>query len=202
MKGLLIKDFSVLTRQMRIFLVMIVVFAMLPSTSINLSYFAVIYAAMMPYTSLAYDERSKWDQLAGTMPYSKKEIVLSKYILGWCFIAATALIALAAGAVASRFYNNTGYALGIALSVCVAVIMMDITLPAMFRIGVERGRMFFTLIMVLLACSAGGLVGSVIDTADAQPLLRLLNLIFPAAAVILTFISIPLSAWLYARRDR
>lgn len=74
MKGLLIKDFSVLTRQMRIFLVMIVVFAMLPSTSINLSYFAVIYAAMMPYTSLAYDERSKWDQLAGTCPIPKRKL--------------------------------------------------------------------------------------------------------------------------------
>ena len=200
MRGLLIKDLSVLTRQMRIFLLMIVFFAVLPNS--NMVFFAVIYAAMMPYSTLAYDERSKWDQIANVMPYSKKEIVLSKYMLGWCFVAGTFLIAMAAETVESLFHIGSVSLTGAALAVCVAVIMMDLTLPPMFRLGVERGRMFFILIMVFLACGGAGLVGGAVGNAGAQSLLHLLKLILPAAAAILTLISVPLSIHLYSNRDR
>lgn len=201
MKGLLIKDLSILTRQMRVFLVMIVFFAVLPGS--NMATFAVIYAAMMPYSTLAYDERSKWDQLAGMMPYSKTEIVLSKYILGWCFVAGTALLSVIAGLVESRLFNKVSSPQAAVLAACAAVIMMDITLPPMFRFGVERGRMFFILIMVILGCGGASLIGGAVgDAADARTLLSLLELALPAAAAVLTLISVPLSIRLYANRDR
>ena len=44
MKGLILKDFYVLTKQMRIFLIMIVILGLMPS--INTNVFAVVYAAM------------------------------------------------------------------------------------------------------------------------------------------------------------
>ena len=60
MKALMLKDTYVIWRQMKYFLVMILIFSALPSGFNNA--FAVVYAAMLPYTALAYDERSKWDQ--------------------------------------------------------------------------------------------------------------------------------------------
>lgn len=200
MKGLLIKDLSVLTQKMRVFLLMIVFLAVLPNS--NMVFFSIIYAAMMPYTTLAYDERSKWDQLADVMPYSKKEIVLSKYVLGWCFVAGAFLISMAARIVESHLHLGSASLTGIILSVCVAVIMMDVTLPPMFRLGVERGRMLFILIMVLLACGGAGLVEGVVGNADARALLSMLKFVLPSAAVVLTLISVPLSIRLYASRDR
>lgn len=68
MKGLFIKDLYTLAKQMKIFLLMIVVFAVVPNGS--MAGFAIVYSAMLPMTSLAYDERSHWDELAATMPYS------------------------------------------------------------------------------------------------------------------------------------
>ena len=65
---------------MKIFLVLLVAFALIPGYS--MSAFAVMYAAMLPMTALAYDERSKWDTLAAMMPYSTGALVLSKYLLG------------------------------------------------------------------------------------------------------------------------
>ena len=86
MKGLLLKDWYTLTRQLKFILAMLVFFSILPGYS-TVS-FALVYAAMLPITALAYDERSKWDELAAMMPYSVRELVLSKYILGLlCFIA-------------------------------------------------------------------------------------------------------------------
>jgi len=103
-KGLLLKDLYVLMRQMKIFLVMIVIFALVPGGSMTV--FAVVYAGMMPYTALAYDERCKWDVLAGMMPYTKRQIVLSKYVLGYLFVLGTAVFSLLAHITSSAYVKS------------------------------------------------------------------------------------------------
>ena len=87
MTALLLKDYYVIFRQMKIFLLLILVFSCIPGTFY--STFAVVYASMLPYTALAYDERSRWDQMAAMMPYSARDVVLSKYLFGWIAVAAT-----------------------------------------------------------------------------------------------------------------
>ena len=47
---------------------------------------------MLVITSLAYDERSRWDRYALTMPVSRKEMVLSKYLLGLILLTFALLI--------------------------------------------------------------------------------------------------------------
>ena len=89
MKALIIKDTYVIWRQMKYFLVLILLFSALPSGFNNA--FAVIYTSMLPYTALAYDERSKWDQLAAMMPYSTRDAVRSKYVFGWLCIGGAAV---------------------------------------------------------------------------------------------------------------
>ena len=200
MKGLLLKDLYVLTRQMRIFLLMVLVFAVLPD--LNTTVFAVVYAAMMPYTALAYDERSKWDQLAGTMPYAVRDIVLSKYVLGWLFMGAAGAVALAAGAIERQFLDHTaGAPLAIALSFCSGLIVMAITLPPMFRFGVERGRMALLFIIIAIVCGSAGVISNLTSSPDAAALLSLLEVVLPAAAAALTLISIPLAVRLYQKRS-
>ena len=66
MKGLLIKDWKTLLKQMKVMLVIVVVLACIPGT--YMAAFALFYAAMLPITALAYDERAKWDELAAMMP--------------------------------------------------------------------------------------------------------------------------------------
>ncbi|MEA4890523.1 MAG: ABC-2 transporter permease [Clostridiaceae bacterium] len=73
MKGLLLKDYYTLFKQAKIFILLILVFAVMPGES--MTSFAVVYAAMLPITALAYDERAKWDSLAAMMPYSVRNIV-------------------------------------------------------------------------------------------------------------------------------
>lgn len=199
MKGLLLKDLYVLTRQMRMFLVIILIFSVLPGN--NMTIFAVVYSAMMPYTALAYDERSKWDQMAGMMPYSTRDIVLSKYVLGWLFSAAAVLVSLIANSIESHFISTPGSPLFVVMSFFIGLIMMAITLPPMFYFGVERGRMFFILLIVILACGSAGLISGLANTPAAAALLALLKPLLPAAAVVLTLISVPLSIRLYQKRS-
>lgn len=62
MKGLLRKDFYTIIRQLKLYLVLVAVFACVPGGS--MAAFTVVYAAMLPFTALAYDERAGWDMLA------------------------------------------------------------------------------------------------------------------------------------------
>ena len=79
MKALLWKDICLLRRQLRLFIFAMLVFAAIPNSYIQL--FAVAYASMLPYNTIALDEQSHWDQLAAMMPYSDRDVVLKANIL-------------------------------------------------------------------------------------------------------------------------
>ena len=199
MKALILKDTYVIWRQMKYFLVMILLFSALPSGFNNA--FAVVYAAMLPYTALAYDERSKWEQMAAVMPSSTRDIVLGKYVFGWLCIAAAAVLSLllqaALSLVSSRVFSPAMMVMSALGGLCI----LAISLPVMFRFGVEKGRMAMFLI-IFLVCGTAGAISSIAVSGDGAkfsfqgPALVILLI----AAVVLTAVSVPLSQRFYRQR--
>ena len=202
MSALILKDFYVLWRQARYFLILILVFSAIPG-SFNAT-FAVVYTAMLPYTAMAYDERSKWDQLAATMPYSHRDLVLSKYLFGWLAAGAAVCISLLLQSVISVvFHLSVTFSPTVSLlAFCTSLCILALTLPLMFRFGVEKARlvMFLT---IFLVCGAAGMMGSLEEAAANSGLLFpvLVTTGLPAAALVLTAISIPLSICLFKKRE-
>ena len=136
-------------KQTRVLLILILLFSCLPGAFYPT--FAVVYAAILPYTAMAYDERSKWDELAAMMPYTAKAIVGSKYALGLLLIGSISLLSAASQVVVSVVQHvplNTETLISIPLVACGALLMMLIDLPLMFRLGVEKGRIIY----ILLTC--------------------------------------------------
>ena len=199
MSALILKDYYVIFRQMRIFLLLVLVFSCIPGAFY--STFAVVYASMLPYTALAYDERSHWDQMAAMMPYSDRDLVLSKYVFGWLSTAAAAAATFVLQTVLAAVWSGAeGPSVPvILLSVCVAVCILDITLPMMFRFGVEKARLAMFLIIFLVCASAGAI--SVIDQSGG-PDFGFQMWAPPAVAVVMTAVSVPLSVRFYGRRRR
>lgn len=199
MSALLLKDFYTLMRQMRIFLLLIVVFAVLPGFS--MSSFAVVYAAMLPITALAYDERSKWDSLAAMMPYTPRQIVVSKYLLGYIGIIFAAILAFAAQSITAAVQNSavsSSELLTLLLVTCVASIFFAASMPFMFKLGVEKGRILLFILVAAIAGSAmvGGdkLIGY-IDTVQSETTRLLLFAI--GGSILVNLISIALSIRFY-----
>ena len=204
MKALIQKDVYVLWKQMRIFLLVMLI-VMVGNGSFG-SVFVVIWCSMLPYTALAYDERCKWDQMAAMMPYSPRDLVLSKYVLGWLCAGAASAVVLAVQAIIRVLHlpMATGTPLAALMSFCASAGVLAVTLPVMIRFSVERGRMVMFLV-IFLVCGAAGTLGTVAISVDQtaggiQDLLGLFVLILPVAAVVLTAVSIPLSMRLYAAR--
>ena len=191
MKGLLLKDWYTLIKQMKIMLVLMLVFACIPGYS--MAAFAVVYAAMLPVTALAYDERSKWDELAAMLPYSVREIVGGKYVLGVAAVVAAGAAAAVAQLILSRFgwtQFDTEAAIALLFTACLALIMLAINLPVMFRLGVEKGRVLFTIL--ICASAAAGVIlsdelSALIDGIGSPAMAALVLLAIAAAAQVISF---------------
>ena len=199
MSALILKDYYVIFRQMRIFLLLVLVFSCIPGAFY--STFAVVYASMLPYTALAYDERSHWDQMAAMMPYSDRDVVLGKYAFGWIGVAIAAAATFVLQTVLAAVWSGAeGPSVPvILLSVCVAVCILDITLPMMFRFGVEKARLAMLLI-IFLVCAGAGAVSAIGQSGG--PDFGFQMWAPPVVAVVMTAVSVPLSIRFYSRRGR
>ena len=149
MMGLILKDLLTISRH-RIYFIMIIGFALIPDSF--LSNFVIIFGAMLPITAIAYDERSKWNELQSMMPYSDKEVIYSKYILGYFIIAAVTVLSYILHLVLSLFiveYKALIDSSIIILILGLALIISAINMPIMFKFGVEKGRFAFIGLMAL-----------------------------------------------------
>ena len=166
MKALVLKDFYVLWKQMRVVILILVLMSVVGG--IFNSVFVVVWCALLPFTAMAYDERSHWDQLAAMMPYSKRDIVLSKYVLGWLCMAAATLISAVLQVAAFKFTHEAPTLSALAMSFLGGLIALDLTLPTVFRFGVERGRWGFMIIVFGVAILGGAVAGTEIGRASCR----------------------------------
>ena len=204
MKGLLLKDFFTLSKSLRMFLLLILVFACLPGY--NMAIFAVVYASLLPVTALSYDERCKWDTLAAMSPYSPAEMVISKYLLGYVGILLASVLALTVHSVYGLFSSSPdgGYISSIAGGAASGLLILALTLPAMYKFGVEKGRIAF---FVILAVTFGAVAG-LSALADKGELTRFslqmgtgTGIVILLAVLLLNVLSILLSIRFYSRRE-
>ena len=201
MSALLLKDYYVIFRQMKIFLLLILVFSCIPGTFY--STFAVVYASMLPYTALAYDERSKWDQLAAMMPYSARDIVTEKYVFGWIAALGTLALTLVLRLV-SQYLLHLGEGASAEMLLIAffgSLIAMAVTLPMMFRFGVEKGRLAMLLLIGLICGGAAGVAG--METFAVGSVQNLPVLLLAAAlAIAVNAVSLPIAVRCYAAREK
>lgn len=202
MRGLLLKDLLNLRKQSKVYLLLIVFYSIIGFTNRNTAMFGgmiSIVAAMIPITALAYDERSKWDGYALTMPLSRGTLVLSRYILGLIFIGAASILSFAFSAFLSEgnLYENLMSNL---IVLAVGIILMSVIIPLLFKYGVEKGR----ILMMVILFAPTGLIMLLPKLGFAMPneetLISFLNSI-PVIAVILLVISVFMSISIYKKKE-
>ena len=199
MKGLLYKDWTMLWKQGRMYLLLILIFAVVPQ--FTRAGFAMAYAAILPYSIIAYDEQSKWPRLAIMMPYTDGQLVLSKYVLSWIGMILVMVVS-AISRTADYFINGQTVLLNeyqeVIIFTAASSLFSAIVLPLVFRFGVERGRLMFIPVII------GGVIAVVVGGEHIAPHLRTITLwmavlIALAIAVAANLISVNLSRKLFRR---
>lgn len=200
MKSLILKDFYVLRKQLWLYAAVVIVFQTFQN-GMGL-FITFLYAALLPATAFAYDDQSKWDMMELMLPYSVRQIVLSRYCVGW--IAAPCLTALAL--LARRLMRMEGvsdFRLMLA-GLFASLALLAVTMPIYFRFDAEKSRLVRILALGLVCGILGAGVASLgvanAALSDKTPWGMVWGAL--AAAVVLTAVSIPLSALAWERRHR
>lgn len=202
MRGLILKDLLGMKSYFKFFAIIIAI-CLIPAVTMGkgdfstgfIGSFCTFIGGMLCFVSFAYDKAYGWDNYVLTLPYTRKQIVLGKYLFSLLIIG----IGAGLGAAVNFVLTATGIAqmdaetwMVVALLGCAVILFVSITVPLMFRFGPEKARIIVILLFmvpfVLMAAFGDGDGGSRMDiVAAAMPLLPVIS---AAALVISWFCSI------------
>ena len=174
---------------------------------------------MISLSTFSYDEMSKSNKYILTLPVTRKEIVLEKYVLA---IGATILggilgfiVTLLVGNVMNYLRPDNLIDINIETLLATSVggmfgisLIQSIQIPSIFKWGAEKGRiqMFIVLfVLVIIGAIAGFLLKQAELTVDIEKLENILNNFGLVALILLSclmyFISYKISYKIYKNKE-
>ncbi len=160
MRGLLIKDIELLLVQKRtlfIFVFICAIMSISSDTSFVIGYLTFI-GAMMANSTISYDEADNGMIFLSSMPHTRKDYVREKYLFAYGLVVACYVISIMLFEISTlirhvdmtllELLNNTMMIWGIAF------IVIAFMLPPVLKYGMEKGRIIWMLIMVVIMVGA------------------------------------------------
>jgi len=165
MKGLLLKDWYMMKKYCRYYFFVcigFIILSIMSSGNMFFVFYPCLLCGMIPVNLLGYDERSRWTEYVGTLPYTKTQIVSAKYLIG-LFTQITMLTAICITQSVKMNVEGTfvlkEFLVLMMLLLIMATVASSLTLPFIFKYGVEKGRGAYY-VMIGLVCA-----GSIIATS-------------------------------------
>ena len=164
MKGLLLKDWYMMKKYCRSYLLISVCFVILSLVSEGNMFFVFypcLLCGMIPVNLLGYDERSRWTEYAGALPCTRAQIVSAKYLIGlFAQIAVLTVNSIAQGIklTVDGSFVLTEFLVLVMMMLIMATVTSSLTLPFVFKLGVEKGRSAYY-VTVGVVC-AGSIIAS------------------------------------------
>lgn len=219
-KGLMIKDFLQLKSYRKTLIIYLIIFGMTSiSQEIQNGFASILTVAMtlgfgmFSIASFHYDEMAKAERYILTLPITRKEYVIAKYI----FVILATIIGSVIGIVASFLVHlgvsqqipNLEDLLGAAIGGIVGIGFIEaIQIPCIFKFGAEKGRMYIFAITFLLAFLIGGMFwlieksGIQISlTASETVLTKALPFLLLALTGMIYFISYGISYRIFLKKE-
>ena len=206
MKGLLIKDLYNLRKYSRTLLMVLIFYLVFGVVTSNITFvtgMVIILCAMLPINVMSFDERSKWERYALSMPTGRKMLVLEKYLLSLGFVIVGALISLVASVItslASPGVNLQEQIFAIVGVMGIGLLYVAITLFFSFKLGVERCRMIYPLIFLIPFFGGFFAIKYQLFTLTEAAVIRLVKGL-PVIGLVGMVVSFFISYTVYLKRD-
>ena len=208
MKGLLLKDWYMMKKYCRYYLFVsigFIILSMISSGNMFFVFYPCLLCGMIPVNLLGYDERSRFTEYVGTLPYTKTQIVSAKYLIG-LFTQIAMLIVICAAQGVKMGIEGTfvmkEYLVLMMLLLVMASVASSLTLPFIFKYGVEKGRGAYY-VMIGVVC-AGSIIATTIFKEGLQNEIQL-NAVLPIACIVgvaIYVVSWCLSIMFYKKREQ
>lgn len=167
-------------------------------------FYPCLLCGMIPVNLIGYDERSRWMQYSGTLPYTKAQIVSGKYLIG--LLSQLAILLVMGAAQAGKMMITGDFVLGefavlMLLMLSISTFTSSIPLPFIFKLGAEKGRTAY-LVMVGFVCGASALASGLFrDQLGMEIKPNLLLTVLAAAGIGIYIFSWYLSIVFYKKRE-
>ncbi len=151
MKGLLHKEFMLVGKQLKlgavVFIALIFLFN-LPKDSDSFSpasyieAYTLMMSIVLTMSTFAYDEQTKWNIYALSLPVSKNQIVRSKYLFALIILGLTSVVF-----VPMMFFLPGGFSeeqvFSIQIIISLALLFIALMIPLIYRFGTQKFRVAF-----------------------------------------------------------
>lgn len=208
MIGLIYKDLMVMRKTLALYMVIFVVYGYMGIAYDQgglLIAMVLVLSAILPVSSIAYDERCKWDKIANTAPLSRKEIVMAKYLFAILLTVFSVAVCFVIYLFDSRMPMTEKLIMCYMLTMG-GMLYQALLLPVNIKFGAEKGRnimmaIMFVPVLFVVAVSNTGLVDLSAVVLFLENNEHLIPYIFTAIVAVVYSVSVTLSVKIYENKD-
>ncbi|WP_312425574.1 ABC-2 transporter permease [Lacrimispora sp.] len=215
MKSLIIKDLYNIGHNAKsmIFILLVLAFGLIPSSGAE-GYIIMsgILCSMMIITTFSFDDQSKWLKYAMVMPVTKKDIVISKFIVLLIFSAIGAVTGLVIGAIGGTIlhkgvFSSVNNMLSLlftgALSLVISEFAGSMSIPLLFKFGAEKARILMLVSCLIPASIFFGIykLFTLLGVSFTDQIIFILLCCSPFLALAWNFLMYKISYALFARKE-
>lgn len=211
MKGLILKDLLNLKGNIKFILLFIIMFGFMSSLGDgNVNNFIgviIVLCTTMIVSTFSYDDLNKWDNYVLTMPISRNDIVLSKYLTMLIFSFIGVLVSLIVSVTIGYFKNTlilNETLLINALILSISVCFGSLILPLIYKFGTERARLLMILcflVPTLALLVFKSILENISSPISIEIILNTLVYSLPFVAILLFVISYFISSKIYSKKE-
>ena len=208
MIGLIYKDLMAMRKTLALYMVIFVVYGYM-----GIAYdqgglmfaMVLVLSAILPVSSIAYDERCKWDKIANTAPLSRKEIVMAKYLFAILLTVFSVAVCFVIYLFDSRMPMTEKLIMCYMLTMG-GMLYQALLLPVNIKFGAEKGRnimlaIMFVPVLFVVAVSNTGLVDLPAVVLFLENNEQLIPYIVTATVAVVYSVSVTLSVKIYENKD-
>lgn len=215
MKSLILKDLYNIGHNAKsmIFILLVLAFALIPSSGVE-GYIIMsgILCSMMIITTFSFDDQSKWLKYAMVMPVTKKDIVISKFIVLLIFSAIGAVTGLVIGAIGGTIvhkgiFTSINNMLSLLFTGIVSLVVSEIagsmSIPLLFKYGAEKARILMLVSCLIPAAIFFGIykLFILLGVSFTDQTIFILLCCSPFFALVWNFLMYKISCALFARKE-
>ena len=201
MKSLILKDLLNIGHNAKSMFFMLLVFACItiPQGGAETCIVASgILCSMMVITTFSFDEQSKWTKYAMIMPVSKKDYVISKFIVLAIFSLVGVLVGTVLGTIGGLLLHKinsvTSFLMSLgaaAIGFIIADIFGSVSIPLLFKFGAEKAIVCYGAYQLLMA----------LGVSFTTKLIVILLCASPVITVVWNYIMYKISYWIFDNKE-
>lgn len=205
MKGLMLKDIlNFKNQQGKTFFLLIALYFIMALQMNNSSLFQglwIVIGISLPISSIAYDEKAKWDKYALTMPVTRKDIVTEKYLLAALFIVAGNILSMPIVCIIDKGIDMETIFTCVIL-IGIGIVFNGMLLPFVFKLGTENTRTIMIILVVIPLLTVYLLLKANIDIVSIlENHMRAVGIVTVVAAAVIYIASYLLSIFIMEHKE-